>query len=262
MDLGYYSFKVNNFPSKGILYYLCTTIKRNKMKNSEPKSGWNSGKWNFGDYTRQLSVVVLGIVITFLGTAAINTLRERKEVRNTLKLVCNELLDNKNTMIEIRSRIELEVDAARFLLAHKDDIKSADADSLDLYCNIPFEILFSSTSADALELMKTSGIFSKLSNETLGLEIIKTYNEIRVTAETFQYLTKIKEEGIRSVSQNLDDQFILFAGHPATFIWDTIFAIPQGENMLMNISYIFKSEYFDNVINTIDVTVMEIEEML
>ena len=110
--------------------------------------------------------------------------------------------------------------------------------------------------------MKTSRIFPKLTNETLGLHIIKTYNDIRLSLEYYSYLGKIKEEAIGEVSLSLDNKLILFEDHSPNYIWNSIFKVPHAEVMLKHITHIFNADYIESTISVIDETIAEIEEYM
>ena len=232
------------------------------MNEKISKSRWNPMNWRLGEYTRQLSVVVLGIVITFLGSAAISAIKERKEVRTTLSFVKSELEENKATLIETRQRIELEVAAARFLLHYKNNLQAAPADSLSTYYIVPFQATIDSYSSDALELMKTSGIFPKLSDEYLGLDIIKTYNEIRVASDFYRYFSKTKDEGLKIIMANLDNKLILFEDRTPVEIWNYVFKVYETEVMLRQTCFVFNVDYINQTIKSIDATLEAIDAYL
>lgn len=229
------------------------------MSDSTQKSKWNPRNWKLGEYTRQLSIVVLGIVITFLGSAAIGSIKEHKEVRTALRLVVSELQENKNTLNEVINRIQLEKDAACFLYRHKDNLASAPADTLNEYFIVPFQLTLERLTNDALELMKTSGIFPKLDDEKLGLQIIKTYNEMQLAIDSYSYFNKTKEEGIKIISANLENKLILFDSDSPVVIWNTVLKDPMGEVMLKQTMAIYQSEYIEAAILIIDETIKEIE---
>ena len=229
------------------------------MSDITQKSKWNPRNWKLGEYTRQLSIVVLGIVITFLGSAAIGSIKEHKEVRTALRLVVSELQENKNTLNEVINRIQLEKDAACFLYRDKDNLASAPADTLNEYFIVPFQLTLERPTNDALELMKTSGIFPKLDDEKLGLQIIKTYNEMQLAIDSYSYFNKIKEEGIKIISANLENKLILFESESPVTIWNTVLKDPMGEVILKQTMAIYQSEYIEAAILIIDETIKEIE---
>ena len=43
--------------------------------------------WRLGDFVRQVAVVVIGVVITFMGSDLITQNSERKDIRSTLSLI-------------------------------------------------------------------------------------------------------------------------------------------------------------------------------
>ncbi len=59
----------------------------NKLKSS-------IRRWQIGEYMRQLSVVILGIVITFAGSDLIGKITARRQLSISMQMVLNELEEN------------------------------------------------------------------------------------------------------------------------------------------------------------------------
>ena len=58
--------------------------------------------WRVGDYIRQFSIVVAGIIVTFLGSDLITEHTRQKEVRATMLLVAEELEYNRGELHRIK----------------------------------------------------------------------------------------------------------------------------------------------------------------
>ena len=61
---------------------------------------WNKVKtavknWKLGDYVRQVSVVVIGVLITFIGSDLITQSSEKKDIQATMSLIRDELKSNR-----------------------------------------------------------------------------------------------------------------------------------------------------------------------
>ena len=57
---------------------------------------WNKVKttvkdWQVGDYIRQTSIVVIGVLITFAGSELVTQNSERKDIQATMSLIRDEL---------------------------------------------------------------------------------------------------------------------------------------------------------------------------
>lgn len=60
-----------------------------------------STEYRFGDFFRNFIAVVLGIVITFVGSDLIEERKIRNEVKDALSLVKDEILLNRETIEEL-----------------------------------------------------------------------------------------------------------------------------------------------------------------
>lgn len=139
--------------------------------DKEKKSYWLNHFLNF-------LAVCLGIAITFGAQGLIDAKNEREEVASSLMLVRNELEDNITYIQFADSVFASYTEAALFLLRYEDHYEDAPADSMAMYCNIPlteFEVTYS---GEALELLKTSSLFTKIKDMELSLDIIHTYGMI------------------------------------------------------------------------------------
>lgn len=138
--------------------------------------------WKVGDYFRQLSVVILGIIVTFMASDIVTGYAEKREITNALQLVKEELELNKQEMQRILERIRLEQEACEYVLKYRNCLEKASEDTLKMYRNIPFQVRSFIYTKDAIELLKTSSLFQKVQPKALTLQIIKAYNDLEITA--------------------------------------------------------------------------------
>ena len=137
--------------------------------------------WKIGDYIRQLSIVMVGIIVTFAGSNMITDYSQSKEIVNVLQLVKNELELNKKEVRRITERIQLERKACSYVLKYRDCIEKASEDTLRMYSNIPFQSRSFVYTKDAMELLKISSLFQKIQPRILVLQIIKSYSDLEIT---------------------------------------------------------------------------------
>lgn len=184
------------------------------------------------DHFLNFMAVCLGIAITFGAQGLIDARNDRREVAGSLQLVRKELEDN-ITYIQFADSIFAELsDAALFLLRYEDDYDSAPADSMAMYCNIPlaeFEVTYS---GEALELLKTSSLFTKIKDMELSFEIIRTYGNIsdqmKVIRFIFDRKSKYFDDALNSDVRNV------LAGDDVTAagLWNAITGSPEGKQFL------------------------------
>lgn len=67
---------------------------------------WNKVKttvkdWQVGDYIRQTSIVVIGVLITFVGSELVTQNSEKKDIQATMSLIRDELKSNRGKIIRV-----------------------------------------------------------------------------------------------------------------------------------------------------------------
>lgn len=75
-----------------------------------------------GDFICNFTAVVLGIIITFIGSDMIQEHNKKKEVTQALQLVKSELLINKEIIEDMKELEIFNKQGARYLLQYKDRI--------------------------------------------------------------------------------------------------------------------------------------------
>lgn len=151
--------------------------------------------------------VVLGIVITFGGESLLSRKEEKKNLNNCLDLVASELQTNRDYFTYCDSLLEDEVKAASFLIRYEDDYRKAPSDSLMMYANIPLTLDEISIYTDAFELLKTSGVLTKVKDKRLALQIFEVYGAMQNLAQYmnlyFDHKEKYLEPAMNDEVKNL-----------------------------------------------------------
>lgn len=102
--------------------------------SSRPADGTAVGKpafnWTWRDYALQLSVVIIGIVVTFAGSGLIERWRVAREVRATMLLVHAELETNRADFMQVWDYQQWEMRACKFLTDNRRDLKRIPSDTL------------------------------------------------------------------------------------------------------------------------------------
>ncbi len=86
-----------------------------------------------GDFVCNFTAVMLGIILTFMGSDWIENRNTQRDVKSALQLVKAELETNRETILDGKKRIEQEIRAAHFLLKNKDSLSFVSKDSLSYY---------------------------------------------------------------------------------------------------------------------------------
>lgn len=176
--------------------------------------------------------VVLGIVITFSGEALISSHNEKKEVYSSLDLVKNELQDNLDYIQMADSVLRSYSHAADFLLKYEGHYDKAPIDSLILYTQYAFLMFEVSASQEALELLKTSSLFTKIKDQKLSLDIIHTYGTIEDRMLLYKMLFgQCNSERDAAVTDEVKNLLSDDSMTPAQ-CWSVIMSKPGGRNFL------------------------------
>lgn len=179
--------------------------------------------------------VVLGIAITFGGEAIISHRQERKDLEKCLELVVSELQSNREYFHCCDSLLRDEANAAGFLIKYQNDFTKAPEDTLNRVANTPLTLQEVSTCTDAFELLKNSGVLTKISDKNLALEIFQTYGAIEQSAK---YLTMFYEHKLKYLESAMTDDVVsILAGDDVTAVsfWTEMVSTKEGKQFLREI---------------------------
>lgn len=185
--------------------------------------------WKIGDYFRQLSVVILGIVVTFMASDALTEYTQSREIRSTLQLVKNELEWNLEALKWISNRVELERRVSTYVLEYRSNLNRAEEDTLRKYQWILFQTRDFLYTKDAFDLLKTSSLFQKIKPRTVGLQVIKAYNALESSATTVKMYYQMKDSYLGGLM--LDKRFDFYGtgvNIPIRDFWRPILEIREG----------------------------------
>lgn len=202
------------------------------------KKNFNIDQNDVKGFTLNFLAVVLGIVITFSGEGLISSHNEKKEVNSSLELVKNELTDNIGYIHIADSLLTLYSQSATFMLAYMDRFEEAPEDSLDMYCQVPLTMMDISASEEALELLKTSSLFTKIKDQKLSLDIIHTYGKIddrmKLYKMVFDNISKYREVAITG-----DVKALLSRDNvTSAMLWTTIMSTVEGRHFIRELQVV------------------------
>lgn len=164
-----------------------------KIKLSD-KLKYIAKEYKLGDFVRNLIAVVLGIIITFVGSDWISERNTQKEVEKSIQLVKSELILNRETLKEMGSRVVFEQNAARYLFEYKNKKDEISQDSVKQYLPVIFQWSKYTFINDAMEMLKTSSLIQKIKNKELSLQIIKAYGTIKTAESSFEMYKEYKKQ--------------------------------------------------------------------
>lgn len=199
--------------------------------------------WQIKDYIRQLSIVILGIVVTFAANDAITNYSQSKEIQSALQLVRTELEMNLEKVRKINSRIAMEQKACSYLLKYAQDFQQASEDTLFLYQNIPFQSRTFSYTKDAIDLLKSSSLFQKIRPKDLTLQIITTYSDLEMVAGNVKDFYNMKMHYADMLMMNEKfDVYNMDRSSSIAHFWKNFLSFREGWNLCNFVVHNFASD--------------------
>lgn len=208
------------------------------MKLSSSKIINHIRKQDWSGFVMNMLAVILGIVITFKGEDIISDNQTQKDVKASLQLVYDELDGNLQTIQYADSLDGVEFQALTFLSKYIGHYEDAPADSLRLYCNVPLYADKYQVSHHALDLLKSSSIFSKITDKTLAYDIIRAYSYFDGVFEAKNTYSDMKVELLKPVETDEFKKMInKGSGHfgPVEF-WTVFTASVDGKHFLQELT--------------------------
>lgn len=144
-------------------------------------------EWRLGDYFRQLSIVILGIVVTFMASDALSEYSKSRELKKSMQLVREELKLNRENVHKIAGWVKMNQRVGWMMLQAGKNLEGIPDDTLQRYVNIPFQTEDFLYTNHALELLKTSSLFQQMRDKKHALQLIKAYAELESVARTMSF---------------------------------------------------------------------------
>ena len=213
-------------------------------------------------YLVNFVAVCLGIAITFAGQGIINRNAERNEVKRSLILVKNELQDNISYIEYSDSVLTLFAEASRFLIEYEDCYDQAPVDSMAAYCNVPLTVYKISHADDALELLKTSSLFTKIKDQNLSLEIIHTYGAIADEMAVVNFYHERRGKYLEDALNGKVKDILANDGITAVQLWNAITSSKEGKQYLRELCRLQMEHSSYEVKNTINNTIALIDRYI
>lgn len=154
-----------------------------------------------GNYLRELSIVVIGVLISFGISNWINNKNSESDLKRHLSSIQLELKENIKELEKNIKNMKISIDYADYLQSH--DKKSINRDTLDVFTggsriysinSFPFK-------TNAFDMFKTSGVMRLVENKELLLSIWGIYSDINEAKEALNMLMQTKLEEIKKQLQ-------------------------------------------------------------
>ncbi len=211
-----------------------------------------------GDFFRQLATVVIGIVITFGGSALMQKCSERKEAAHILAMVRDELKENINLIGMNRGVLTRDSVATTALQSFIHESKHLPVDSLVKYMG---QGLMSVERYDflttSLEVLKSSSQIQAIRNKELLRDLFLAYADLNDLQLSIQSYYSIKEQCVGEFFSNMDGYS--FTDEEAIY---TMFADMMKNKLIRNYVTIIASNYIMSILPAADRVEMKLQNVI
>ncbi len=229
------------------------------------KISWSKVKtivkgWRLGDFVRQVAVVVIGVVITFMGSDLITQNSEKKDIQSTMSLIRDELKSNREKYEDIVAEFREDEALSTLLAEHDMKIRTIPEDSLRQYATVLGHIRGFSYTQDALDILKNSMLMQKISDKELLLQLTKVYEALNGFKLTMTEYYEMKDQIMTPFNLALTDEQMHWLYEGGYEAWDIYLSDISVRNFLRVAQMYFTPDYVGNVGKRIDKAIQIIEE--
>lgn len=163
------------------------------MEESSKKESKKGTFLKVGKYLREISVVVIGVAITFIVSDWISGRNEKKDLKRYLDAIQLELKENLASMKVDAKEYRLTIEFGNYLSSTKRE--NIQADSISKYFPVIGYLYTATYDTSAFEMLKSSGAMRLIKDDLLLSSILKCYilmNE--ATTARDKYLQRKQDE--------------------------------------------------------------------
>lgn len=217
-------------------------------------------RWSWREYALQLSVVVIGIVVTFTGSGLIERWRTAREVRATMLLVHAELETNYLNIRQVRNWMQRETEAYRTLTENRRDLKAIPADTMASFTPLFGRMLSFRPRQDAFGVLKNSGLMASVHDKDLLLTITQGYATLAELEENvgMYYKLKLDVQSDMSKAFSRSERYAYCYGDMYR-MWECIFSVPCSYDFMLSAPNFFPEGYTEALLADVERSARTIE---
>ena len=216
--------------------------------------------WSWHEYVLQLSVVIVGIVVTFAGSGLIERLRQARDVRAAMMLVHSELETNRMKIHEVWDWIQREADAYRILAENRRDLKAIPQDTMASFVPVFGRLLSFHPRQDAFEVLKNSGLMASVRDKDFLLAVTQGYATLAELEENVGLYFKLKAEAQGDMSKAFNNaQREMYYSGEMYGMWNCILSVPSSCDFILSAPYFFPEGYTEGLLRDVGRAVRAIE---
>lgn len=218
-----------------------------KIKEIGSRLGKGIKGWRIGDYIRQFSIVVAGIVVTFAGSNAISNHAKQKEIKAVMELVQSELLHNQKQLSLIRKQLDNERKMAFLLVENNFDYSQIPSDTLMAYQSLFTRLGSFKYTQDAVEILKNSSLMQQISDKNFLLSVMQSYEVLRgIEKDVTEYYIWKKESVFSIFSLVNDEDRELMRNGNVSVSYRVFLSVPSSRNFTNTVPSFFDPNVFSD----------------
>ncbi len=180
-----------------------------------------------------MATVVIGIVITFGGSAMIQKCSERKVTEHMLSMVRNELSFNIATVKHQKRILETEQAAARAIMPYIRKPHLVPVDTLKKYGADLISIRLTSFKTTSFEILKNSSQMQTLNNKELLSDIFSAYYSTGIFIDNIAHMY---QEPKKSISDGFRSALEIYYDRSYDKLFSELIKYPRFVRYIMDIS--------------------------
>lgn len=216
--------------------------------------------WKPGEYIRQTSIVVIGVLITFVGSELVTRCSEQKDIKSTMLLIRDELKSNRDQFEDVMSEFNKDKRISTLLMEHDMKFRMIPEDSLRQFGFVLGHFRVFSCRRNAMDLLKNSMLMQKISDKEFLLLLIEAYETLESFRTLITQYYDMKEQTVNPFHLSLtDEQFnsLLEGGYE---MWEIYLSDKTVRNFMRTPMEYFHSRYEKGVEQKIDEMIQAIEQ--
>lgn len=226
---------------------------------------WNKVKttvkdWQVGDYIRHTSIVVIGVLITFVGSELVTQNSEKKDIQATMSLIRDELKSNRENYKSIVSEFREDERLSSLLVEHDLKHRTIPEDSLIQFRFLMGHIRSFYYSQNALDILKNSMLMQKISDKELLLQLTGIYEVLDGFRATMNGYYDMKDEIMVPFHLALTDEQTDQINRGGYEAWDIYLSDRSVRNFVRVARNYFTPDYVERVGKRIDEAIQALEK--
>lgn len=186
-------------------------------------------------YLRDLSIVIIGVLITLLITTFITHKSKQNEVDRAMILIKTEMEENLYSLQKIQHKWETEQKIYALIRENINHIEQIPADSLRLYKKVIGDKHSLSIDTDSYEVFKSSLLMQYIENKEFLSQLSRVYGMQQLIADKLAHYTAFKADGLNHL-MNHSDQADLDRWMTSSSIYD-FYNMPLNDNVFRTFVY-------------------------